>query len=130
MLNNDALGLIDGNLAAVGHGSTFTDTGGLINFVFDADEAPVAGASVFCGDGSDPTLCPVYYNTGLGEFGFSFVGEGGVATSTGADGLAVLPAAPVTTYSVSHADKSFDSATMGSLPGLAFFVAMYESVEE
>jgi hypothetical protein len=114
----------------VGHGSSFTDTGGLINFVFDAAGDPVADASVFCSDGSDPSLCPVYYNTGLGEWGFSFIGEMGVATSTGADGLAVLPAAPVTTYSVSHEDKSFDSATMGSLPGLAFFVAMFETVEE
>ena len=63
--------------------------------------------------------------------GFSFMdAEGSLQASTGMAGMAVLPGAPITTYSVSHETKIFDSATMGSLPGVALFVAMSEVIEE
>jgi len=126
-----ALGAFDASMAALEAGS-FTETGGLIYILEDSEGGKVSGAEVYCGDGSDPTLCPVFYNTGLGEgpLGISFADEtGAAATSTGADGLAVLPGAPVTTYSINHPEKTFLSGTRGSLPGLAFFVLTSESTD-
>ena len=124
-LSNSMVAAIDGNLSALGHvdaegePATFEASGGLINFIFDAEGAPVSGATVSCAAG----YCPAYYAADAEGFDLS-------ATETGMMGLAVLPGAPITTYSVEHAEKSFGSATMGSLAGIALFVAMTEDVEE
>ena len=56
----------------------------------------------------------------------SFLGEEGLATSTGADGLAFLPGAPITNYTGAHASIEFESRTMGSLPGVALVVDLDE----
>ena len=85
---------------------------------------PVSGATVACAAG----YCPAYYRADVE--GFSFVGDSGEPTvATGASGLAVMPGAPITTYNVSHESLTFDSRTMGSLPGKALFVSMYEVTE-
>ena len=130
ILSNDMVGAIDGNLAALGHvdgdgeAANFADSGGLINFVLDADENPVSGATIDCAAG----YCPAYYRADVE--GFSFVdSEGMQQESTGTTGLAILPGAPITTYTVGHAEKTFDSQTMGSLPGVALFVRMIEPSE-
>ena len=130
ILSTTVVDAIDGNLAALGHvdgdgeAANFADGGGLINFILDADEGPVADATVACAAG----YCPAYYRSDVE--GFSFVDEAGEpTTATGSSGVAVMPGAPITTYNVSHADLAFDSRTMGSLPGKALFVSMYEVTE-
>ena len=61
-----------------GEPANFEDGGGLINFVLDADEAPVAGATVACAAG----YRPAYYRADVE--GFSFVdAEGTQTTATG-----------------------------------------------
>ncbi len=98
--------------------STFTAQGGLIAFMRDADGVPVPNATIDCAAG----YCPTYYNANAGGDGLSFMGDDGLATETGMDGLAFLPGAPITNYSGSHASIEFESRTMGSLPGVALVV--------
>ena len=130
-LNNDALSEIDAELTASGAG-TFTEPGGLIYMLRDPDSAPVSNAAVYCGEDPADGLCPVYYNSGLGTgtYGISFSdADGAPLTVTGADGLAALPAATVTTYNIDHDTYTFAGGTRGSLEGLAFFVESFGSVE-
>jgi len=126
-LTTEMVMLIDGNLEAVGHvdvdgaPQSFSEAGGLVSFLLDGAGAPVVNATMTCAAG----YCPAYYNSGAGEFGFSFVGNtGDLATATGPDGLAVLPAAPITSYEGTHDELEFDSLTLGSLPGIALFVSL------
>ena len=127
ILSNDMTATFDAGLAAAGYESSFSAEGGLVNFIYEAAGEPVADASV----ASTAGTCPAFYNTGIGEGGFSLVDdEGAAATATGADGLAILPGAPITTYEVTHETMAFESATMGSLPGIALFVSMTEDTAE
>ena len=129
MLNLAAAGSIDSGLAAAGHSGTFTESGGMIYMVVDAEDAPVADATISC---ATPDACPAYYNTGLGEgpYGISFLDGTGVATTaTGEDGTAVLPGAETGMYTVTHADLTYTPGMRGSLPGLAFFVNQAPATE-
>ncbi len=104
--------------------STFTEQGGLIAFMRDADGVPVPGATINCAAG----YCPTYYNANAGGDALSFMEDDGLATETGVDGLAFLPGAPITNYSGSHASIEFESRTMGSLPGVALVVDLDQVV--
>ena len=126
-LTTDIVGTIDADLITAGHTdsdgapATFSEQGGLIAFMFDAEGSPVPGATLDCAAGS----CPAYYNTADMMGSFSLLDtEGEPGTSTGLDGLAVLPGAPITTYLPTHPTLAFDSLTTGSLPGIALFFTL------
>jgi hypothetical protein len=123
------VGAIDAGLTAAAHmdaaedgdAATFTEQGGLIAFMLDGAGNPVQGATIGCAAG----YCPTYYNTQAMMGGLSFMGNTGeLAVATDYDGLAVLPGAPITNYVGGHDVLEFDSITLGSLPGIALFVAL------
>jgi hypothetical protein len=89
--------------------------------MFDAEGSPAPGATLDCAAG----YCPAYYNTADMVGSFSLLDTAGeLATSTGLDGVAVLPGAPITTYLPTHPTLAFDSLTTGSLPGIALFFTL------
>jgi len=51
--------------------------------------------------------------------------SGEPAVATGSNGMFIIPAAPITTYTGTADGYTFDSFTSGSLPGMALFVAMW-----
>jgi hypothetical protein len=124
-LTADMVGSVDAGLTAAEHvdsggdPATFSEQGGLVVFMLDGAGTSVPGATVSCAAG----YCPAYYNTAAS--GFSLLDTAGdLATSTGLDGLAVLPGAPISTYHPTHPTLEFDSLTLGSLPGIALFVSL------
>ena len=125
-LMNPTLTAFDAGLAEAGHvdadgeAATFTDQGGLVAFLLDGAGNRVVGGTVSCAAGT----CPAFYNTQDAASGLSFMDGDEPATSTGVDGLAVLPVAPITTYSAEAGPLEFESRTMGSLPGVALFVSL------
>jgi hypothetical protein len=125
VLDNTMLDAIDGNLTAAGYESTLSAEGGFLGFLLDAGGAPISDASITCVAGT----CPAYYPVGAPETiptgGWFYDGTtGAVATTTGGNGMFIMPAAPITTYEATAEGYTFDSLTSGSLPGMALIIAL------
>jgi hypothetical protein len=129
-LSNAMLGAIDVNLMGAGYTSTLTIEGGFLGFLMDSEGDAISGASITCAAGT----CPSYYPVGAPETiptgGWFYDGTTGeVATETNANGMFIIPAAPITTYNATADGYTFDSLTSGSLPGMALIIALYADAE-
>jgi hypothetical protein len=119
---------MDASLQGVGYnGDSVTTTGLMAGFVRDAEGTPIAGATVSCTDGNGDPCAPVFYADADPSDGGLFANSTGVNAGTVAEanGLFVVPGAPIFTYSATADGHAFQDQLFGSVPGLATFMTFF-----
>lgn len=115
-----AIGL-DQSLGAIGSTATMAD-GSVMAFVLDSQGAPVAGATVTCGD-----CGPSYYVDADARDGLLSTGTSANESTQAGVGLAFIPSGPVGAYQTTAEGMTYEPGLFGSLPGIAAFTAFQPS---
>ena len=122
VLSADFQAGIDQSVAAAGGSSDILSEGALLGFVFDPSGVPVSGATVDC-----EGCAPIYYADTESADGLFTNAKTGVNASTDAlaNGLWVVPGAPIASYTCDDGANTYEPLLIGSQPGIAVFVAFY-----